>query len=127
MSNATLCIEEPSSPEPRLLEEERSSVTVLRERGGHPSEDCISLLIAGADPLGRARMRDELARSMSQGTVFEEAGTFAEVLERAPASRILILSGPLDDVPARSLMRILGHHHPKLPVVSLGASATAVH
>jgi hypothetical protein len=55
---------------------------------------------------------------MSTGTQFEEAGTFWEVLERAPWSRMVILSGDLDELPGESLLHSLAHRHPDLPVVS---------
>jgi len=48
-----------------------------------------------------------------------------EVLAHAPSSRIVILSGELDDAPAESLMHTLGHRHPGLPVVSLGPPSPA--
>lgn len=42
-----------------------------------------------------------------------------DVLERAPASRLVILAGDLGDGSAESLVRLLGLRHPELPVVSI--------
>jgi hypothetical protein len=66
-----------------------------------------------------------LTKIMTRRTPFEQAGTFWEVLVRAPASRMVILSGELDGMPAESLLHMIGHRHPGLPVVSLDASALA--
>jgi hypothetical protein len=82
-----------------------------------------SVLIAGGDPLARAAVLEDLSAIMPPSTTFEEAGAFWEVLVRAPSSRMVILSGDLDDVPAKSLMHTLGNRHPGLPVVSLDAAA----
>lgn len=79
------------------------------------------VLIAGHDPLRRAEVRHDLSETMPAGTCFEEVGTLWEVLAWAPASRAVILSGELDDVPAEALLHTLGHRHPSLPVVSLEA------
>jgi hypothetical protein len=59
---------------------------------------------------------------MPEGTVFDELSTLGEVLERAPGSRMVILNGGLEDVSARSLMRILAQRHPSLPVISVDPS-----
>lgn len=81
-----------------------------------------SVLVAGADTARRAALLEELARTMPEGTCFEEASTFSEVLEHAPGCRMAILSGGLDDAPARSLMRVLGQRHPSLPVITVDAT-----
>jgi hypothetical protein len=60
---------------------------------------------------------------MPGGTRFVELGTLWQLLERAPESRAVILSGDLDDVPAEALLHTLAHRHPDLPVVSVGAAA----
>jgi hypothetical protein len=78
------------------------------------------VLIAGTDATARSQVRRELGKSMPAGTRFEELGTFWELLARALSSRMVILSGDLDDFPAESLLRSLGHRFPDLPVVSLG-------
>jgi hypothetical protein len=67
----------------------------------------------------------DLSETMPEGTCFEEAGELWEVLAWAPASRAVILSGELDDVPAESLLHTLGHRHPGLPVVSVEAEPAA--
>jgi hypothetical protein len=81
------------------------------------------VLIAGRDPAGRAAVLHELIRTMPADTTFEEAGAFWEVLVRAPAVSMVILSGELDEVPAEALLGMLAHRHPDLPVVSLDAPA----
>jgi len=68
---------------------------------------------------------DQLARTLPASTRFTEARAVWEVLAHAPSSRIVILSGELDDAPAESLMHTLGHRHPGLPVVSLGPPSPA--
>jgi len=84
-------------------------------------ENAHPVLDAGQDPAQRAAVLDELTRTMPRSTTFEQADAFWEVLVRAPATRMVILSGELDDVPAESLIRMLGHRHPDLPVVSIDA------
>jgi hypothetical protein len=80
------------------------------------------VLIAGENSAGRAAVLRDMTRTMPPSTTFEEAGAFWEVLVRAPASSMVILSGELDDIPAESLMQMLAHRHPGLPVVSLDAT-----
>jgi hypothetical protein len=87
-------------------------------------EDGSPVLVAGPNSAQRAAVVDELTQTMSPSTTFEEAGALWEVLAWASASRMVILSGDLDDVPAESLMRMLGHRYPGLPVVSLDAQAS---
>jgi DNA-binding NtrC family response regulator len=81
------------------------------------------VLVAGADSAKRAAVLDDLAQTMSTSTVFAEADTFWKVLVRAPSSSMVILSDELDYVPAESLMQMLVHRHPDLPVVSVAAFA----
>jgi DNA-binding NtrC family response regulator len=76
-------------------------------------------MIVGADPARRAALRDQLTHTMPTGTLFEELSTLSQVLDRAPLSRMVILSGRLEDISARSLMRMLSQRYPRLPVVSL--------
>jgi hypothetical protein len=87
--------------------------------GGEP------VLIAGADAAARSVVRRELAETMPAGTTFVELGTFWEVLARAPHSRMVIVSGDLDELPAESMLHSLGHRYPDLPVVSLAGSPPA--
>jgi hypothetical protein len=65
----------------------------------------------------RTALLDELTRSLSASTVFEQAEVVGEVLEHAPGSRMVFITGDLDDAPAESLMRMLAHRHPELPVL----------
>jgi hypothetical protein len=101
---------------------ERSYV-LERPTAGRPPlrlvEERSPLLIAGADPLRRAVLLQELTETMPVGTDFEQAGTLAEVLERAPSSRMVILSGPLDDTSQAALKSRLSRRHPRLPLVML--------
>jgi DNA-binding NtrC family response regulator len=77
------------------------------------------VLIAGRDANRREAVLQDLAETMPPATAFEQAGAFWEVLVQAPRISMVILSGELDDVPAESLLAMLAHRHPDLPVVSL--------
>jgi len=79
------------------------------------------VLLVGADARRRASLRAELAGTLPERTSFAEAHAVFEVLERAPASRLMVLAGDLDDTSAGSLMRIVGERYPQLPVISVGA------
>ncbi len=79
------------------------------------------MLIVGRDRVRRVAVLEDLTQSMPSGTRFEEAWAFWQVLARAPESRMVIVSGELDDVPAGSLMHTLGQRHPDLPIVSVDA------
>jgi hypothetical protein len=81
------------------------------------------VLVAGPDPVGRAEVLQGLAAVMPARTLFQEVGTFWEVLVRAPAIRMVVLSGELDGIPTESLLHMLGNRHPGLPVVSLDGPA----
>jgi hypothetical protein len=130
MSAALPCEREPErshSPTTGLLRSAgRARIKPLRKREGSRSIADLRLmhnpshvLIAGADPVQRASLLDQLARSMPPHTPFTEASAISDVLENAPASRMVVLSGDLDDAPAASLVRLLGHRHPRLPIVSM--------
>jgi hypothetical protein len=82
-------------------------------------DDDSPVLVAGPDPAGRAEVLHSLAALMPERTLFQEVGTFWEVLVHAPAIRMVVLSGELDGIPTASLLHMLGHRHPGLPVVSL--------
>jgi hypothetical protein len=126
----------PSTPRLRLLShEDRALGSRFGEVDGHaphaPADarpalrvvgQELPLLIAGTDAARRAALLDELTQSMPGEATFTEAGSLSEVLEHAPVSRIVIFSGGLEDISRRSLMRMLGQRHPRLPVVSLDAS-----
>jgi len=64
-----------------------------------------------------AALLDELTQTLPASTVFEQAGAVCEVLEHAPGSRMVFITGDLDDSSAESLMRMLAHRHPELPVL----------
>jgi hypothetical protein len=96
--------------------------------GGAPTQRASErpVLIAGHDARRRAQVHEDMARLMPQGTRFEELGALWEVLERAARSRMVILSGDLDELPPESLLHTLARRYPDLPVVSLdGAPASA--
>jgi hypothetical protein len=75
------------------------------------------VLLAGGDADRRAALLDELTQTLSASTVFEQADAVCEVLEHAPGSRMVFITGDLDDAPAESLMRMLAHRHPGLAVL----------
>lgn len=86
-----------------------------------PLEGAHPVLIAGRDSRRRAAVREELSVTMPPQTVFDQAGAVWEVLALAPSSRMVVLSGELADAPTDSLVRMLAHRHPGLPIVSLEA------
>lgn len=88
-----------------------------------PAPTAHPVLVAGGDSAGRAEVVRNLSESMPASTTFAEAGTFWEVLVRAPNTSLVILSGELDELPGESLMQMLAHRHPGLAVVSLDAPA----
>jgi hypothetical protein len=84
------------------------------------------VLLAGGEQSDRTAVLSDLAGSMPSSTSFEQAGAIWEVLARAPQSKMVILSGALEGIPAQSLMQMLGHRHPEVPVVCIdGTSHTA--
>jgi hypothetical protein len=89
---------------------------------GRSTERVLPVLLAGGDVAAREAVRSDLARSLSPGTAIEQVGAVWEVLARAGESRVVIISGPLEDVSAETLMGMLAHRHPGLPVVSLEGS-----
>ena len=91
---------------------------------GAPSSHEQPVLLAGGDANARAAVLRDLTRTMPASTVFEQAGAIWEVLVRAPECSMVILSGELDQLPPESLMQMLAHRHPSLPVVSLDAAAS---
>jgi hypothetical protein len=84
-----------------------------------------AVLLAGADARRRTMLRVELGAKLPARTRFCEAGEVAEVLERAPRSSMVILTGDLDDADGESLVRLLGRRHPQLPVIRVQESAPA--
>ncbi len=83
------------------------------------------VLVAGHDATRRDAMIAELEATMPSGTRFVHASAFWEVLVHAGSSRMVIVSGELDEMPTESLMRMLGHRYPTLPVVALDAPSTS--
>lgn len=81
------------------------------------------ILVAGADAEQRAAVLRELSEALPNDTQFGEAGAAWEVLDQAPSSGVVMLAGDLAEVTAESLMHVLGHRHPSLPVVALGVVA----
>jgi hypothetical protein len=84
-----------------------------------------SILLAGGDAGDREAVLSDLRRTMPGGTTFRQAGALWEVLAHAAESSMVVLSGELDEVPAESLMHMLAHRNPALPVVSVDATACA--
>jgi hypothetical protein len=117
------------APALRLADyEDEGSITLSDRRPARASherpalrlvEDRPPILIAGRDTPRRAALLADLADALPGATSFEEIGTLGEVLQHAPASRMVIVDGGLEDVSARSLMRILAQRHPSLPVIGL--------
>jgi hypothetical protein len=87
--------------------------------GPKPEEQPV--LLAGGDAEGRAEVLRDLARTMPSSTVFVQAAAIWEVLVRAPECSMVVLSGELEEIPAESLMRMLVHRSPEVPVVCLDA------
>lgn len=81
-----------------------------------------TVLIAGAQPAARAKMRRQLCELLPDGTPFVEACETWEVVAQASSSRLVVLAGDLDDLSARGLMRVLSRRHPLLPVIAVGGS-----
>jgi hypothetical protein len=91
--------------------------------GGEPQ----AVLIAGHDPGRRADVLDRLASTLPDSTHFEQAASFWEVLVLAPSSRLVVISGELDDGSPESLRRTLSRRHPDLPVVSFASGGLGRH
>jgi hypothetical protein len=108
----------PQRPARRGCEGSRPQLRVLS--GPAPADRPV--LLAGGDRGARDAVRRDLAKTMPSSTPFEQLGAIWEVLVRAPYASMVIISGELEDVPAESLMQILAHRHPSLPVVSLDES-----
>jgi hypothetical protein len=75
------------------------------------------VLIAGPEADCRAKLLDELAKTLPTSIGFEETGSVCEALELAPTSRMAIITGDLGEVSAESLMHMLAQRHPTLPVM----------
>jgi len=79
---------------------------------------CRSILLGGADSDRRRELRTELRSTLSASTQFIEATAAWEVLQQAPLSRMVMLTGDLDDICTESLTRLLARRHPGLPVLT---------
>lgn len=84
-----------------------------------------SILIAGGDERRRSSLLASLSARMPEGTRFTEARATWELLEHAPSSRMVMLAGEIEGSSTESVMHLLGNRHPQLPVLALGAVATA--
>jgi hypothetical protein len=121
------CTEEPHDGLPCADAADEFARSIAGRPALRLADDPAPVLIAGTDSARRAALLDDLTQTMPQNTVFEEASAVSEVLEHAPTSCMVVLSGDLDDTPAESLMHVLGHRHPGLPVVSVDGSAPGSH
>lgn len=84
-----------------------------------------SILLAGGDASSRSALLHELSELLPAGTCFQEAEARWEVLERAPTSRMVMLAGDVEGSSPESVIDLIGSRHPRLPVVKLGAGASA--
>jgi hypothetical protein len=96
--------------------------TRVRPQRGQPRDER-PVLLAGGDAASRAAVQRDLVKSMPTCTSFEQASAVWEVLVHAPASSMVILSGELEEIPAGSLMQMITHRHPEVPVVCLDSAA----
>ena len=85
-----------------------------------------SILLAGGHADDREAVLRDLRRTMPGGTTFRQAGALWEMLARAAESSMVVLSGELEEVSAESLMHMLAHRNPSLPVVSVDPNACAL-
>jgi hypothetical protein len=69
---------------------------------------------------------EELGEALPAGTVFLEASTVSEALDRARGSRMLVVGGALDDASAAHLARLIGRRYPDLHVVDAERSRRLV-
>ncbi|HEY2181754.1 MAG TPA: hypothetical protein VGH09_08805 [Solirubrobacteraceae bacterium] len=107
--DAAKAVADPRGPRLRLLSSARRAIKPV--------------LLAGGGSAARDSIRRDLAQTMPTATEFEQVGALWEVLARAPESSMVILGGELDDVPAESVMQMLAHRHPALPVVRFDETA----
>ncbi len=84
------------------------------------------VVIADGDARRRAAKREELSEALPAGTVFLEASTVSEALDRARGSRMLVMSGAPDDASAAHLARLLARRYPDLHVVDAQRSRRLV-
>lgn len=108
----------PSFQHLRLVEPEKVGQD-RRPENTRPRHTHSCVLLAGADETGRQKLRQELSRTLKPGTVFVEASEAWEVVQEAPGSRMVMLTGDLREASAESIMRVLGRRHPDIPVLRL--------
>jgi hypothetical protein len=104
----------------------RPALRVVPGEGREPAPHVTPVLLAGADEHARETLRMEFGATLPPRTRWVEADDVAGVLERAAYSRMVILAGDLEDADTESLMRLLGHRHPELPVIRVEAPLPAV-
>jgi hypothetical protein len=116
---------EPASGSLAAAESPRPALRIVAENGREIAPHVAPVLLAGADPGGRAVLRAELGATLPPRTRWAEADDVAGVLEGAAHSRMVILTGDLEDADAESLIRLLGRRHPELPVIRVDAPLPA--
>jgi hypothetical protein len=112
---------------PRTFERDVASAPLARGSAQSSPTAEGPVLVAGKDATRRACMIEELASTMAPGTRFTHAAASWEVLALAGSSRMVILSGELEEISNESLMRMLSHRYPALPVVALDAQSALTH
>jgi len=115
---------EPRTGSVDAVEARRPALRVVADER-HEAAPVAPVLLAGASAWRRAVLRAELRATLPPRTPFSEADDVSEVLEHASSSRMVILAGDLDDTDAESLLRLLGHRHPRLPVISVDTTPPA--
>jgi hypothetical protein len=113
-------MDSPNATEPR-----RPELRIVSDGGRESAARVAPVLLAGADAGRRAVLRAEFGATLPPRTRWVEADDVAGVLEHAAYSRMVILTGDLDDADALSLMRLLGRRHPELPVIRVDAPIPA--
>lgn len=78
------------------------------------------VLVAGADPAGRARMLAELRSLLPPDTDFREASQTWELIAQVGDSRMVVIAGDLAETSASALLRLLARRNPALPVLAVG-------
>jgi hypothetical protein len=111
---------------PRHTGDEQITVRDRRRpprRGERPAlrlvENRSPILIVGRQSPRRDALLADLTETLPPGTRFEELSSLGDMLERAAASRMVILDGGLPGVPAGIVARMLAQRHPRLPVIRL--------
>jgi hypothetical protein len=127
---SSVAIQQPGltrAPKLRLLPKKGNATRHVEtgRRGLRPLDSArpeeLPVLVAGGSVDTRAVLLADLAESMPPGTVFEQAGAIWEVLVRAPDCSLVILTGELEEIDGQSLMGMLVHRSPQVPVVCLDA------